>query len=436
MVTTGRGDFAFTDLKLTVSGSDLSGEVTLDTASEPVAVTADLSSRYLDMRPVLAQWEGPGARAGTSDRHRGEDCRVFSRTPLPLDAVGGLNVDVTLRAGEMLLPWLSAGDVNLHAWCRNGHLIVDRLTAAVAGGRLEGGLDLCARDSTATVTVRMKCDGCRARRIITALGGPPVLQGVVEADIDLSGRGKSIAGLMAHLEGTSVVIVKRGRVAQAGIQMIAGGYSSSIGRLINPFSGESSHTRVNCFVGGFIIRNGIAETTALVMDTDSMSVVGDGRINLRNEALDLYLRPFPKGGLGSEGTGRVTLSLSGFSKPLKITGTLSRPVLTVDPTKSALVVGKVVGSMMLFGPAGVAVACIQRGSDGEDLCLAAVEAARKGHKLTAGGSSTGTTAAVQRYTESVKDGCSNAAGAVGKVLRGVKNGVRGAGERLKDLFGR
>ena len=51
-------------------------------------------------------------------------------------------------------------------------------------------------------------------------------------------------------------------------------------------------TAVNCFVSGFNIKDGRADTTALVIDTDQMSVIGDGEIDLKTERLNLaFARP-------------------------------------------------------------------------------------------------------------------------------------------------
>lgn len=56
---------------------------------------------------------------------------------------------------------------------------------------------------------------------------------------------------------------------------------------------------LNALIGGgtldsrFDVRKGLAGSTTLVLDTNHMSVVGDGKVNLTTEKLAISLRPSP-----------------------------------------------------------------------------------------------------------------------------------------------
>lgn len=102
-------------------------------------------------------------------------------------------------------------------------------------------------------------------------------------------------------------------------------------RIFNPYEKENHSTQINCFVGRFDIQDGVARSTALVMDTADTVVVGDGEVDLESEALDLSLKPTVKRGIGVDGIGKLSLNLGQLTRPLKLTGTLSDPDLVVDP---------------------------------------------------------------------------------------------------------
>ena len=118
------------------------------------------------------------------------------------------------------------------------------------------------------------------------------------------------------------------------------------------------------------------------MDTDQTTVIGQGKVNLKDESLDIALNPSPKKGLQTGIFGKLSLSFGELAKPLKLGGTLADPSFTLDPTLTALTFGKALGGVILFGPLGIAAALAGRGSGPENPCLAAIEAARKGVKVS------------------------------------------------------
>ena len=132
---------------------------------------------------------------------------------------------------------------------------------------------------------------------------------------------------------------------------------------------------------------------------------------MKTELLDISLKPSPKEGTGLSGLGKVSISPGELAKALKLSGTIAKPSIAIDPTQSAMALGKAAGGMVLFGPAGIA-ASLAGGNTGQgNPCLLAIEAARKG---------------VRPSEKSL----------VEKSTEGGKKAVSGAGEKVKKLFGR
>ena len=215
---------------------------------------------------------------------------------------------------------------------------------------------------------------------------------------------------MGGLNGKTVLVMGKGRVDNKYIDILGGDLSSSLFRLLNPFRKETQDTSINCFVSGFNIKDGVASTTALALNTDYMVVVGEGEIDLKTERLNLSLKPVPKEGIGTRFTGKLNVSLNELTRPFKLGGTLAHPSLAVDPTQTAIAFGKAIGGVMLFGPVGIAAALVGSSSGDENSCLAAIEAANKGVRVNKG--------------------------LVGKVTEGAEDVLKGAGKELKKLFGK
>ena len=99
-------------------------------------------------------------------------------------------------------------------------------------------------------------------------------EGKVDVDLDLLARGSTIAGLMAGLNGRTVVVMGQGRVDNKTIQVLGGDLASGGYKLLNPSSKDATYTDINCGVGGFDIKDGMAKVTGLGVDAPDMTVIG------------------------------------------------------------------------------------------------------------------------------------------------------------------
>ena len=175
-----------------------------------------------------------------------------------------------------------------------------------------------------------------------------------------------------------------GSIDLKAIKLLGRDLSSGFLQLLNPLKKEEKYTKINCFAGGFDIKNGLAQSSALVLDTTQVSVVGYGKIDLKTEEIDLSLSPSPKKGVGINGLARFSLSFGELTKTLKLKGTLSKPSLSFDPTGSIITLGKAIGGVALFGPFGLAAVLANGQLGNENPCLAIIEAVRKDYNKAEG----------------------------------------------------
>ncbi|MBW2207643.1 MAG: AsmA family protein, partial [Deltaproteobacteria bacterium] len=240
------------------------------------------------------------------------------------------------------------------------------------GGKIDARVHLNARRKVPTASLFLKGTQLDLGRMMKDLAQVEILEGKLDLDIDLKGKGRTPASIMAVLNGKTSLVMGDGKIDNAYIETFGADISSSIFRLLNPAKAKAEYTRINCFVGLFDIKDGIAVTSALVMDTPLMVVAGDGKIDLKTEEIDLSLNPSPKKGVGG-----VSLSFAELAQPFKLDGTLANPTLGIDPTGATLAIGKAVGGVVLFGPFGLVAALAGKSSEDENPCLAAIEAAEK-----------------------------------------------------------
>jgi AsmA family protein len=383
---TARNVYSISNLKIIQDENDLSGSVELNLAENRPKVTAALSAQKLDLRPYFQV--GPNTEEATkhSSKGAGKEDKIFSDRPLSLDTLRQADADVKIQVAQLLLPNLPLNSLDMGMVLKDGALTVKPLKVVLGKGSMDGHLSLQSQGKVASLTIVFKIKKFDIGYLTKELKSTEGLEGNLDADIDLSAQGSSIAGLMGGLNGKTVLVMGKGRVDKKYIDRLGGNLSSSLFRLLNPFPQEAqpASTSINCFVSGFNIKDGVARTTVLALNTDYMVVVGEGEINLKTERLNLSLKPVPKEGFGTHATGKLNISLDELTRPFKLGGTLAHPSLVVDLTQTAIKFGKAIGGVMLFGPVGIAAVLVGSSSGDENSCMAAIEAAKKGVRVKKG----------------------------------------------------
>jgi hypothetical protein len=127
----------------------------------------------------------------------------------------------------------------------------------------------------------------------------------------------------------------------------------------------------------FNIKDGLAKSDVIMIDDPEKTVLSEGTVNFKTEALDFGIHTQPKEGLGTKETGKVSLSLGAITKPFKLGGTLANPSLGISPERAA----KTVGSA-LIGTGSLASLFVSVSSGKENPCAAALKIAGEGTPKT------------------------------------------------------
>lgn len=372
------GKLNVTNLQAVLAGSDLAGSLELNLSGKQPQVTADLSSQKLDLTPFfpgkgkkISETQKPAKPAAKKEK-------IFSNEPLPLEGLKSVDAYIKMKAGRLQIQGLKFENLNTEVRLESGNLGVKPLGFILNGGAIGGFFDLRSQENNSAFTLNMKVNQLDVGSLLKELGAKQVLEGKLDAEVELSGKGQSIAGWMAGLDGRTMIVMGKGRLHNQYLDLLGADLAQNILRLINPLAKGENFTQVNCLVNGFGIKNGLATCTALVLDTNQMRVAGGGDINLKDERLNLSLHPSPKEGFGVGGVGKVSLSLGELTKPFRLGGTLAHPSLAIDTKAALMTIGKVVGGVALLGPAGVLEALASASPNDPNPCLTAIESAKRG----------------------------------------------------------
>lgn len=357
------------DMLIEMGNSKLNGSVTLDRSGKKPRISGDLVSETLDLRPMLINREKKAAdsKEKTTKPERKSD-KLFQNTPLKLDGLHLFNAAVDLQIKHMLLPKLAFDNIVTKVRLQDGDLTVNPLTAFIGGGKLVNRLNVQAKENMAFVDVSVDIKQMNLGEMLKKLEITQALEGILDLDIKLKGQGKSVAGLMAGLNGDVVASLGEGKIPTGYLSLVSADISATLMRIINPFGKKMDSAQINCAVCDFNIKNGMAKSNIIIFDDPHKTLLSKGEINLKTEKLDFHIETKPKEGIGTQDTAKLSVSLSKITKPFKLGGTLANPSLEIDIVGSGTTIGAA-----LLGPVGWTYLLVSGSSGKGNPCRKALE---------------------------------------------------------------
>lgn len=294
-----------------VGDSDLAGTVSIDTAGERNLLRGDLRSKRLDLDDL-----GGFIGAGPGDAHRKRaPGRILPDTPYQLDKLRAMDADVRLRAQRLVAPGLPLDDMDAHLLLEAGVVRLEPLDFGVAGGRIRSTIRMDAREDTIRTRAQASLRGLELPRLLPNAEMARGAAGKLSGDIALAGHGNSVARMLGNADGDVGLGMGRGRISALTMEWAGLDIAEALKFMIT----GDRQIPIRCAFGDFAVKDGNMTARALAFDTTDTIVIGEGTVSLRDETLDLTLRPRPK-----------DRSLFAFRTPLRLTGTFTDPSFRPD----------------------------------------------------------------------------------------------------------
>ncbi|MDH5834671.1 AsmA family protein [Luteimonas sp. M1R5S59] len=347
----------YTDFAGKVGQSDLAGSASITTGGERPLFKGDLVSKRLDLDD-LAGFLGatPDAEGEALDPALAEQAarqrargKVLPSTPYDLAKLRAMDADVRLRAQRINAPGLPIDDMDARLRLDNGLALLEPLNFGVAGGDIRSDIRMDAR--TDAITTRLNA---QVRRVELARLFPDVeltrdAAGRVAGSVNLAGSGNSIAAMLATADGDVAVGMGRGEISNLLIELAGIDIYESLKFLL----GKDRKVAVRCAFADFGVKRGVMDSRALAFDTSDTIIVGQGQVNLREESLDIELRPRPK-----------DRSILALRSPLHIGGSFADPSFRPDFARLGLR-GAIALALGSIAPPAALLATLELGP-GED----------------------------------------------------------------------
>jgi hypothetical protein len=357
---------AVSDITGRLGGTDFGGRASLALRRAPrqrPRVDIALTSTAVDLDGLLAlvpAGDGPVAAAAAT----GPGNRRIPATPLPLDLLDTIDGRITWSAQRLGSQGDQYRDVRLAAGLAGGELALEQLEIASARGRLSATGGIRRPPGAPEVTLALTAEDVLLEPPSPATAGAPRYA----ARFAGTARGRDLRELARTLTGRLRVTSTGGSVANSRAAAVFSGFYRDLFEALNPFAKRTQRTEIACVALLLAARDGTLRTApAVVVRTAEIDVVGTGSVNLASEAIDFNFKTAARRGIG--------ISAGDFINPyIKVSGSLARPRLTLDP-KGALVNGG--AAFATLGISVVATTLWDRVTRSRDPCgeaLAAAEA--------------------------------------------------------------
>ncbi len=345
------------NIAIPLGGTDLKGDASVSLNRRIPGIRANLASDRLDLNDILAAL--PEAKAGKAPKP--DSRRLFPDDPLPLDALKSVNAQLKFKGKQILAGPAPIDDLDLTIKLNNGNLSVAPATARISGGQLGARVSLNGAVKSPRLEVSLDVKGLDLGGLLKQMQLTDILSGKLDAKVKLNGAGTSVRKIMAALNGNTELVMNQGRIESKYVDLLAADLISNI----MPWADQAKDTKINCLVSRFHIKRGIAKSTGLLFDTEKMTISGGGQIDLRDEKLDMRIKPEAK-----------DASLVSLSVPIDIGGTLKSPA--VAPSTAAVVKGVAGLALTAINPVALLALTVSGGAGDKNPCVAALEKAKSG----------------------------------------------------------
>ncbi|HEX7682234.1 MAG TPA: AsmA family protein [Trinickia sp.] len=328
---TGASVFTYSDFTGRVGGSDLEGTLTYESHRPRPSLTGHVASKLLqfsDLAPVV------GADSNASKTRRGETVkqpasRVLPVEPFHTDRWKAIDADVTFKGQRIIKSAdLPITDLDTHVVLKDGVLGFHPLRFGVAGGTLAADFDLDGSKEPLRARMALSARHLKLKRLFPKQKTMQSALGEINGDARLSATGNSPAALAGTLDGEAKALVTQGKVSRlimeaAGLNVANVVYEKLFG---------TRDIDINCMAADFAASDGVLDTKTFALDTADAVIGMDGKIDLRDESMDLTIHPHTKG-----------FRVFTLRSPLYVKGTFKNPDVGVSKTAIALRAGAALG---------------------------------------------------------------------------------------------
>ena len=364
-----------------IGATDLAGRFVVNRRENREVVTANFTSRQLDIKDLVTLFGAPpvGSRTSktatplqkvTADAMMANQ-RLMPDAPLAVDRMRKMDAVLKYRAASVKSAFVPLRSAALDLKLDHGVLDLNPIAFDLPQGAFRGVVRLDARGDTPVTDADLRLNNISLAQFLpkAAAGTAPAIEGVLAARVKLHGVGDSVHKAAAGSSGAVTIVMPGGKLRQAFAELLG----INVGRgLYLLLSKSNKETGVRCAVADFRVSHGVLTPNRAVFDTDVVKGDVKGRVDLGTETLDLRVEGHPK-----------RAQFLHLMAPILIKGHLRSPTIGVDTGKAVAQGGVAVALGVLLTPLAAILPFVDPGLGKNADCASLVADAKRGDQSAA-----------------------------------------------------
>ena len=274
------------EMQLNAGRSDLKGTVQISWDKLPILLKGKLESTYFDIYDILESSKTEGATKATENTKT----RVFSTNKLPFDLLKQMDADVQLNVGHLKFSdeISDYAAVNSIVLIKNAELSMPA-QIRIFGGTIQNQLKIQGKKQKIT----LKTEGANIQLDKMKRLNKDIQNSLLNFTLSLEATGESLHQLASAAQGNISAELTSGQIINKWFNTLPTTLNLLKGRTNSlTFSTQDQKTELLCGAVNLPVRNGIiVSQNQIALETNTLNFILNGRIDLKNETLNLTMIP-------------------------------------------------------------------------------------------------------------------------------------------------
>ncbi|MCD2448799.1 AsmA family protein [Methylicorpusculum oleiharenae] len=308
----------FDHLEGEIGQTDLQGTVLVNPKLEPLYFTMDLFAKTLD----LADLSGfIGGEPNHQDQSITQNDSLIADHHFDLKQLRAANGKARLRATNIINKAVPITNFDGQLSLNNGVLKFEPVTFGIDEGRVNLWMSAYATINPAEVDIQIHVIDLSLSRLIRKINDIQKTLGKINGKLTLKGSGNTLKDILSSSNGEAYLVQVDGKISALIVELIGLDIAQALGYYIV----GDTQIPILCAVVDVDIKDGIAHSKTLLLNTLDSVVHGNGYLSFKNETFDLAITPYPRD--FSPLTLRSTLNFS---------GTILKPKFSLNPLSTLM----------------------------------------------------------------------------------------------------
>ena len=310
-------------ISLNVAENEIKGTVFADLSGQKPYIKAAINSTLIDLNKFNQTKNAVSSFNIMPVAHAAD---FVPATPIDLRALNLLNADISADVKKVLVNTMSLSNIKSNITLNKGVATINIKELGIGDGNLTGSI---VADSNNNFKADLTASDVVIQNFVTELVPSNkdlfgiLSGGKTDLAIKLTGKGNDVRSIVERLNGQLVFIIGESKVQMGSLKYLNGDFVSQILKALNVKTSEKDLS-MSCFVVRSDITDGnVSFPKGIAFKSNKITVVSDGSVNLKNDKINLSIKPF-NGKISDANVAQVISSM------LKVGGTIQKPNLTID----------------------------------------------------------------------------------------------------------